>query len=217
VRGYRVALLRFPDLAANRLAAAAASLTTSGYAVIEAALPSACWSDLGNEGRRLLEEQAFSKGRIGSGSGRHYEGLVRGDSLCWLESVMPVGGAYLRWMEDLRVTLNRALFLGLTCFEAHYAHFPIGAAYGSHQDRYGDSNARVLSTVLYCNQDWPGDAGGELVIYDDQNRTRLTLAPQGGTLILFLSAGNRHEAKVSTRARWSIAGWFRAGDGRPNA
>ena len=93
---------------------------------------------------------------------------------------MPAGGTYLRWMDDLRRALNRDLFLGLTAFEAHYAHFAAGAFYGAHLDRYRDSNERVLSTVFYCNHDWPAEAGGDFVMYDGDGVARLTLAPRGG-------------------------------------
>ena len=122
---------------------------------------------------------------------------------------MPVGQAFMRWMEGLRVSLNRDLFLGLDSFEAQYAHYPIGASYGTHVDRHRHSNARVVSAVIYLNADWPADAGGELVIYDEHNVPRLTLAPDGGTLVLFMSDETPHEAMKATRERWSIAGWFR--------
>jgi SM-20-related protein len=158
-----------------------------------------------------MGDHAFAAGRIGHGGDTHEEVTTRSDSLCWLDDDMPAGGPYLRWMNELRVALNRELFLGLTAFEAHYAHFPVGAFYGAHLDRYQDSNERVLSAVFYCNQDWPGDAGGEFVMYDAKDAVCLTLAPRGGTLILFLSVGARHEAKAASRARWSIAGWFRGG------
>ncbi len=122
---------------------------------------------------------------------------------------MPVGQAFMRWMDGLRVSLNRDLFLGLDSFEAQYAHYPVGASYGTHVDRHHHSNARVVSAVIYLNADWPADAGGELVIYDAHDVPRLTLAPEGGTLVLFMSDDTPHEAKKATRERWSIAGWFR--------
>jgi len=189
----------------------AAALTKTGYVVVKDALPSGCWQDLQIEAEHLLTGAAFARGRIGHGGTIHEDGATRRDSLCWLDPGMPAGGTYLRWMNELRLVLNRELFLGLTAFEAHYAHFPVGAFYGAHLDRYQDSNARVLSAVFYCNEDWPADAGGEFVLYDDQGAPCLTLAPRGGTLILFLSAGALHEAKAARRARWSIAGWFRTG------
>ena len=66
-----------------------------------------------------------------------------------------------------------------------------------------------MSAVIYLNADSPSDAGGELVIYDAHDVPRLTLAPRGGTLVLFMSEGTPHEALKATRDRWSIAGWFR--------
>jgi SM-20-related protein len=189
--------------------AVAHALTERGHVVVEAALPRACWTAMRSEAQGLLAEQAFSHGRIGHAGETHHEDLIRGDSLCWLDASMRAGGPYLRWMDTLRLSLNRSLFLGLSEFEAHYAHFPVGRFYRAHLDRYGDSNARVLSSVFYCNSDWPADAGGEFVIYDQHDRACVTLAPTGGTLVLFLSAGTRHEARPSTRPRWSVAGWFR--------
>lgn len=189
----------------------AAALTKTGYAVVEDALPFACWEGLRVEAELLLEGAAFAEGRIGHGVATHQDAVTRSDSLCWLDPEMPAGGRYLRWMNELRLMLNRDLFLGLTAFEAHYAHFPVGGFYGAHLDRYQDSNARVLSAVLYCNQDWPADAGGDFVMYDAQGAVCLTLAPRGGTLILFLSAGALHEAKAALRGRWSVAGWYRSG------
>ena len=115
----------------------------------------------------------------------------------------------MRWMEGLRVSLNRDLFWASICSRPEYAHYPIGASYGTHVDRHRNSNARVVSVVIYLNDGWPADAGGELVIYDEHDVPRLTLTPDGGTLVLFMSDETPHEAKKALRERWSIAGWFR--------
>ena len=164
------------------------------------AKPSICWPPTPFPRR-------VSVAVIGDGALR--ESAVRGGSVCWLDASMPIGQTFVRWMDGLRVSLNRDLFLGLDSFEAHYAHYPVGASYGTHVDRHRHSNARVVSAVIYLNADWPADAGGELVIYDEHDSPRLTLAPEGGTLVLFMSDETPHEAKKATRERWSIAGWFR--------
>jgi SM-20-related protein len=188
-------------------------LTQRGYAVLPAALPESDWRGLRDEAAQLLSVDAFSAARIGRGPGARdgvrEEGDTRGGSICWLDASMPAGDGFLVWMEGLRVSLNRDLFLGLDTFEAHYAHYPTGACYETHVDRHHGSNARVVSAVIYLNADWPADAGGELVIYDGDDVARLTLAPDGGTLVLFMSDDTPHEARKATRERWSIAGWFR--------
>ena len=103
---------------------------------------------------------------------------------------MPAGEDFLAWMEGLRSSLNRNLFLGLDTFEAQYAHYPTGTSYGTHLDRHHDSSARVVSIVIYLNSEWPTDAGGELVIYDAHDVPRLTLLPDGGTLVVVHERGH---------------------------
>jgi SM-20-related protein len=191
---------------------AGVALRARGYAVLPAAMPESVWLGLRAEAGRLFAADAFSAARVGRGDGVRTARATRGGSLCWLDPGMPAGDAFLRWMEALRVSLNRELFLGLDSFEAHYTHYPVGACYETHVDRHVDSVARVVSAVVYLNADWPDNAGGELVIYDGRNVAQLVLAPDGGTLVLFMSDGTPHEARKATRERWSIAGWFRARD-----
>jgi SM-20-related protein len=187
----------------------AVALTERGYVTLPAALPAAGWQSLRAEAEQLFADHAFSNARIGRGEGARSEGVTRGGSVCWLDDSMPAGHSFMDWMEGLRVSLNRDLFLGLESFEAQYAHYPVGACYNTHVDRHRSSNARVVSAVIYLNGDWPADAGGELVIYDRQDAPQLTQAPEGGTLVLFMSDDTPHEARKATRERWSIAGWFR--------
>jgi len=188
---------------------AGAALRASGYVVIPAAMPDAAWRGLRAEAGRLRDDDAFSVARVGRGEHLREAAATRGGSLCWLAPGMVAADSFMAWMDGLRLSLNRELFLGLASFEAHYAHYPVGACYETHVDRHRGSPDRVVSAVIYLNADWPEDAGGELVIYDDQQAPRLVLAPRGGTLVLFLSDDMPHEAKKATRERWSIAGWFR--------
>ncbi len=194
-------------------AAAGLGLTERGYVVLPGAMPDNGWQRLRAEAEQLWAAGAFVAARIGrgDGDGALRESAVRGGSVCWLDTSMPVATMFMDWMDGLRVSLNRGLFLGLRSFEAHYAHYPIGASYGTHVDRHRRTNTRVVSAVIYLNPDWPAEAGGELVIYDDLGIPRTIVVPMGGTLALFMSDGTPHEAKKATRDRWSIAGWFRTG------
>lgn len=184
------------------------ALAAQGYAIVPAALPAQAWISLQAEAAELLQSQAFSPARIGRGRQVLREPSIRGDGLCWLDTDMRAGGAYLSWMADLQATLNRELFLGLVEFEAHYAHYPAGAFYQKHVDRHRNSNARVISAVFYLNQDWQPGEGGELLMHDDAG-VLFSVPPQGGTLVLFMSADMPHEVLPAVRERWSIAGWFR--------
>lgn len=194
--------------------AAIDALALHGHVVLPAALPVATWQWLRAEAVALQQAAAFAPARVGRGEARQRETAVRGDALCWLAATHAAGSAYLAWMETLRLALNRELFLGLQEFEAHYAHYPVGAFYKKHVDRHRDSHAlmisaRVISAVLYLNGDWPAGAGGELVMYADDGCECFRQRPDGGTLVLFRSEDKLHEVLPATRERWSIAGWFR--------
>jgi SM-20-related protein len=189
---------------------AAADLTAQGFSVMLDGLPEASWQALRTEAQALLSRAAFSVARVGRGDDNRQDVGTRGGSVCWLDPDMPAGGAFLRLMDDLRIALNRSLFLGLDAFEAHYAHHPPGTSYGLHVDRHLHTRSRIVSAVAYLNPGWPAGAGGELVLFDADAGRRLTLAPRGGTLVLFMSDGTPHEALVATCERWSIAGWFRS-------
>ncbi len=189
---------------------AAADLTAQGFSVMADGLPEAGWQALRTEAQELLSRAAFSPARVGRGEDSRQDLGTRGGSVCWLEPDMPAGGAFLRLMDELRISLNRSLFLGLDAFEAHYAHHLPGTSYGVHVDRHLHTRSRIVSAVAYLNPGWPAGAGGELVLLDAEAGRRLTLAPRGGTLVLFMSEGTPHEALKATRERWSIAGWFRS-------
>lgn len=197
----------FPD---TDWRAAADALVAGRQVILPDALPAACWQGLRAEAVGLLQASAFAPARIGRGEGLHRQSAVRGDGLCWLQAGQGAGSAYLAWMDTLRQLLNRELFLGLDEFEAHYAHYPVGAFYRTHVDRHRDSNARVVSTVLYLNADWRPEQGGELCMYDNHARLLFSQPPVGGTLVLFMSDDMPHEVKPALRERWSIAGWFRS-------
>ena len=119
----------------------------------------------------------------------------------------------------MRLGINRRLFMGVCDYECHFAHYNIGAFYKKHVDAFsankktGQSN-RVISTVLYLNETWQQENGGELVIYgEDGEQVVEKILPEFGKFIIFLSEKFPHEVLPATRARKSIAGWFRVNEG----
>ena len=144
----------------------------------------------------------------GRADGRQFAGL-RGDATLWLDDPAcgPAAGDLLATLDALRIELNRRLLLGLETVEAHFAHYPPGAGYARHRDRFRSDDARVLSLVVYLNADWPDAAGGALRLHlADGPRD---IAPRMGTVVVFLSESVEHEVLPATRARFSVAAWFR--------
>lgn len=135
---------------------------------------------------------------------------IRGDRIHWLSRSSRVQARLLAQMEALRLTLNESLFLGLFEFEAHYAHYPPGSFYRRHLDSFRGAANRIVSAVIYLNEDWREGDGGELVLYAESGDEVLaTIAPMAGSMLLFLSEELPHEVLPAKRDRYSIAGWYR--------
>ncbi|AEF54561.1 2OG-Fe(II) oxygenase [Marinomonas posidonica] len=136
---------------------------------------------------------------------------ARRDYIQWIDPDRPIRRDFLKVMEELRVALNRRLFLGLFDYEAHFARYEKGAFYEKHLDAFQGRSNRVLSTVLYLNDDWQDQDGGEFVLYDERETDNVLgrFYPQRGRLAIFLSEAFPHEVLAANRTRHSIAGWFR--------
>ena len=74
---------------------------------------------------------------------------ARRDYIQWIDPDKPIRIDFLKMMADLRVALNRRLFLGLFDYEAHFARYEEGAFYEKHIDAFKGESNRILSTVLY--------------------------------------------------------------------
>lgn len=198
------------------IAGIASQLESTGYIVLDqplmqelsARLFARCHDD------ELLR---FQPAQVGRGTGKSDINLVRGDVISWLDDSNAADGAYLKWMEQLRLGLNQALYLGLFDYESHYAIYGAGAGYARHSDVLQGKRNRILSTVFYLNEDWQARDGGELVLFAPQGEAIIaTIKPTFGKMILFLSDEFPHEVLRAHQNRRSIAGWFRVNPaGRP--
>ena len=164
------------------------------------------------EAQRLYASGAFRAAGIGHLADRRDD--VRGDEILWLGEEVRAPEAE-RLLRDELTALQRAInaetFLGLDEFEGHYAAYPAGAGYLRHLDRFREENQRLVSLVLYLNESWSTQDGGELRLYADPmaERPAAAIEPQAGTLVCFLSERVPHEVMVSRRTRLSLTGWFR--------
>lgn len=125
------------------------ALATLGYVVLADCLPVALSEALRQRINPALD--SFQPAGIGRGRQHTLAAAIRTDTLRWLLPDSPAESAYLAWMEQLRLGLNRRLFMGLFDYEAHFAVYAAGGHYHKHLDAFqGDTN-RVLTTVFYLN------------------------------------------------------------------
>ena len=166
-----------------------------------------------------LPSEIFKRAGIGRTKDHMINDFIRTDEISWITNDTEAGCAWINWAESLQAYLNRRLFLGLFSFESHFAHYAKGDFYKKHKDAFTGEGNRVLSVVVYLNHQWVSSDGGELVIYDKNSATsavlannkvtKITVIPNFGTIVVFLSEEFPHEVLPAKRDRYSIAGWFR--------
>lgn len=187
----------------------AADLATQGYTIQPQALPAALAQALAAEIRNMPDAQ-FEQAGVGRQQGHQVNDNIRSDSISWISKDTPAGEAWLAWADELQTYLNRRLFMGLFSFESHFAQYRAGDFYQRHLDAFQGQSNRVLSMVVYLNPDWDPQAGGEMVLYQDEgDKEGQKVVPELGTMALFLSEEFPHEVLPATKDRYSIAGWFR--------
>ena len=190
----------------------AESLATRGWMVVDDFFGPELTAVLRGECRTSRGQGEFRKPAVGSAQRRRTRPEIRGDEILWLEqpALSEPQRACLDRFEQVRLTLNRTLQLGLFEFESHFAHFPTGAAYARHIDQFFGDNHRKLSCVLYLNESWKPEDGGELRLYLHSDGAEFEdVLPKGGRLVIFFSGRFAHEVLPAKRERMSIAGWFK--------
>jgi SM-20-related protein len=184
-------------------------LVDTGYIVLAKPLVDKLLADLFTR-CHAGDPTRFQAAQVGRGSAKKQIASIRSDVINWLDEGNSTDSAYLACMEELRLGLNESLFLGLFDYESHYAIYGKGDCYSKHSDVLQGKKNRVLTTVLYLNEDWHACDGGELIVFEATGNTVIArVNPTFGTMIIFLSESFPHEVLVSHATRRSIAGWFR--------
>ncbi len=155
----------------------------------------------------------MKKAGIGRESGFMVNPQRRGDFIQWIDPAHSPAPTQrlLDLLGDLMRSLNRHFYLGLQDWECHYTHYPAGTRYERHVDRHQDGSARVISFVLYLNENWNPLNGGQLMLYPP-HKEPVEIEPREGTLAVFLSE-TEHEVLLTSTPRLSITGWMRTYSG----
>jgi SM-20-related protein len=191
----------------------ATDLAESGWSVCEQFLPPAQIAALAAELKARWRAGAFRPAGVGVGTNLHLRPEIRSDRVHWLEETAqtPAEAPYFAALEALRLAINRELMLGLFSFEGHLTLYPAGSFYCKHLDQFQGVAYRKVSVILYLNDDWKPEEGGQLRIYMDASGEgeSIDVLPRGGTFVCFLSDCFHHEVLPATRERMSITGWFK--------
>jgi len=155
----------------------------------------------------LQKEGALHAAGIGKLQDFELNREVRRDQIFWLDQQPdhPVSQEVVQLIDELRLYVNRSCFLGLKGFESHLTSYPPGSFYKRHRDRFRHLSHRVLSLVIYLNENWKTSDGGQLLIYE--NDETITVEPINGRAVLFASE-LEHEVLLSHANRYSVTCWM---------
>jgi SM-20-related protein len=187
------------------------ALAEQGYFVSDALFPIEFCRKLRNELEKHYEEGEFRAAGIGRGADFKLRPEIRSDKVLWIDEDKLSGFQQAYWarVDELRSYLNRALFLPINSFEAHYAVYPVGSFYKTHLDMHASAKQRLLSCILYLNEDWQLEHEGYLRLYDQHYEHLRDVEPKMGNFVIFRSGDIPHEVLPTKVPRYSITGWMR--------
>ncbi len=188
-------------------------LAEDGYAIMDDFISLTACTEIRAIIDRHEENGRLRKAGIGTGQEYQINRSIRGDLIRWIEpeQVAPVTQAYLNKLKVMMGYINRTLYLSLKDSEVHYTVYPPGKRYQRHLDQFRQNDHRRLSVILYLNEDWLPEHGGELRLYlpeEGGTETVKDVLPVAGRLICFRSDLLEHEVLPATRPRYSITGWL---------
>lgn len=194
----------------DKYAAIADRLAGPGWAIVPNFLSGELAQSLRDEALGRYRDGSFRAAGVGRGEGWRRAPGIRNDQVLWLDEPFSLPQSrYLAELENLRLAINRSLYLGLWDFEGHYAVYAPGTRYVRHLDRFSNAKQRRVTAIVYLNDAWQPEDGGQLRIYLDAEDNAHDVLPTRGTLACFLSDTFYHEVLPAGRERLSLTGWFR--------
>lgn len=157
----------------------------------------------------LFGDNQFKAAGIGSGSNFTNNRRIRSDMIYWLsqEHNDLHENSFFTLMDAFVAYLNKTCYTGITGYEFHYAYYDTGTSYKRHLDQFKENTDRAYSMIMYLNENWQLEDGGQLRIYHDDNTQ--TISPRSGKCVFFKSSELEHEVLLSHKPRMSITGWLK--------
>lgn len=184
------------------------------FSVVDSFFEQAIIKNCKEEILQLYAEDDLKKAAIGNKTNEKIREGIRGDHIKWIDrnKSSAFQKRLLEGIDHFVDYLNSTCFLGIIEKEFHYAVYPKGTFYKRHLDVFQHDLRRRLSMVIYLNEDWQKEHGGELVIYKTANDKEqiFPLYPSLGRTVLFECQVLEHEVmQVKKGLRLSITGWLR--------
>jgi SM-20-related protein len=157
----------------------------------------------------LYAGQQLSSAGTGNDTNTVHNKLIRSDKIFWLdrEHNDPHENEFFDLMDDFIGHLNSTCYTGITGCEFHYTLYEKGSFYAKHIDQFKNNGSRQYSMIMYLNENWKENDGGELCIHHPDRLQNIT--PVQGKSVFFKSSELEHEVLVTNQPRMSITGWLK--------
>lgn len=197
----------------NRLGAILGDLASKGWSWQPHMLPDALYLALRAEVLDANTEGELAPAGIGREADFQLDRSIRKSRIAWMDGATPAQAGFLQWAEQLREALNRGLMIGLFEFEACFAVYQPGEFYDRHLDSFDGPRNRVVSLVVYLNEDWTEENGGALVVWpegaEETADPAACILPERAGVVFMLSETIPHAVEVTKASRFGIAAWWR--------
>ncbi|KAA5534958.1 2OG-Fe(II) oxygenase [Taibaiella lutea] len=160
---------------------------------------------------KLYSGNQLHAARIGSNQHALLNKDTRSDIIYWLDRSHndPFENAFFDVMDAFVLHLNTTCYAGISDYEFHYTMYETNTFYKKHVDQFQHNNSRQFSIIIYLNEGWKSEDGGQLCIYH-ANETVEMIAPLNGKMVFFKSNELPHEVLLNHRPRMSITGWLKS-------
>lgn len=186
-------------------------LAENDFTIVDNFLPQEVYANIKSLFIDAIEEEQLTQAGIGTLSKYQIRENIRGDEIMWLNrnDCNEEIATFFSFIETFIPTVNRSLFTAIKDYEFHLAHYPAGGFYKKHLDQFKERNNRILSVIVYMNDNWQEGDGGELKIYKSEDPSDFELvAPIGNRLAIFRSDSVWHEVLTANKSRKSLTGWL---------
>ena len=157
----------------------------------------------------LYKNEDLRLARIGNRNESTCDESIRKDKIFWLDKndLMNSEQELFELIDSFVAYLNRTCYAGIKGYEFHYALYEKGAYYKKHIDQFKSDEGRAFSMIMYLNEAWVKEDGGELKVYHEPEAQ--IISPDNQKCVFFKSNELAHEVLVTNKSRMSITGWLK--------
>ena len=158
---------------------------------------------------KLYSDQQLLLAGTGNNALLQHDKLLRSDKIYWLDRRHNDlhENSFFDLMDSFVLFLNSTCYTGITGYEFHYALYEKGSFYKKHLDQFKSNKSRAFSMIMYLNDNWQQEDGGELCIYHADHQQ--IISPINGKCVFFKSSELEHEVLITQQPRLSITGWLK--------